>query len=283
VVLAYHDRSDGGLITTIAEMMFAGRCGVDLIMDGISKSGSLADITDALFSEELGAVFQVRASDEINFKKCFATCGPPPGLIRKFGIVKPKSKQTLTIRYGTTPFVILDRAEMQQWWTKTSFEMQKLRDNSLCAESEYATIMDSGDPGLSYRHSFSPSENILPLTASIAGLFSKSPRVAILREQGVNGHAEMAFAFKAAGFDPVDIHMTDIISGLSLADFVGLAACGGFSYGDVLGAGQGWAKSILMHEKTRREFADFFKRPDTFALGICNNCQMLSRLKGTDP
>ena len=283
VVLAYHDRSDGGLITTIAEMMFAGRCGVDLIMDGISKSGGLADITDALFNEELGAVFQVRASDEINFKRCFATCGPPPGLIRKFGIVKPKSEQTLTIRYGSIPFVILDRAEMQQWWTKISFEMQKLRDNSLCAESEYATIMDLGDPGLSYRLSFSPSESVLPLTASITGLFSKSPRVAILREQGVNGHAEMAFAFKAAGFDPVDIHMTDIISGLSLADFVGLAACGGFSYGDVLGAGQGWAKSILMHEKTRREFADFFKRPDTFALGICNGCQMLSRLKELIP
>jgi phosphoribosylformylglycinamidine synthase len=283
VVLAYHDRSDGGLITTIAEMMFAGRCGVDLIMDGISKSGGLADITDALFNEELGAVFQVRASDEINFKKCFATCGPPPGLIRKFGIVKPKSEQRLTIRYRTTPFIILDRAEMQQWWTKTSFEMQKLRDNSLCAESEYATVMDLGDPGLSYRLSFSPSENILPLTAAITGLFGKSPRVAILREQGVNGHAEMAFAFRAAGFDPVDVHMTDIISGLSLTDFVGLAACGGFSYGDVLGAGQGWAKSILMHEKTRREFADFFKRPDTFALGICNGCQMLSRLKEIIP
>jgi phosphoribosylformylglycinamidine synthase len=175
VILAYHDRSDGGLITTIAEMMFAGRCGVDLMMDGVSKSGGLADITDALFNEELGAVFQVRAADEINFKRYFATCGPLPGLIRKFRIVKPKSKQTLTLRYGATPFVILDRAEMQQWWTKTSFEMQRLRDNSLCAESEYATIMDLGDHGLSYRLSFSPSENILPLTTSITGLFSKRP------------------------------------------------------------------------------------------------------------
>ncbi|EOO00287.1 putative phosphoribosylformylglycinamidine synthase protein [Phaeoacremonium minimum UCRPA7] len=283
VVLAYHDRSDGGLITTVAEMMFAGRCGVDLMVDGIAKTNSLEDITAALFNEELGAVFQVRASDEINFKRCFATCGPPPGLIKKFGVVKPKTKQTLTIRYGALPFVSLDRTEMQQWWTKTSFEMQKIRDNHLCAESEYSTIADSNDPGLSYRLSFSPSENILPLTASITGLFGKNPRVAILREQGVNGHAEMAFAFKAAGFEAVDIHMTDIISGRSLADFVGLAACGGFSYGDVLGAGQGWAKSILMHENARREFAEFFKRPDTFALGVCNGCQMLSRLKELIP
>ncbi|KAK3324105.1 CobB/CobQ-like glutamine amidotransferase domain-containing protein [Cercophora scortea] len=284
IVLAYHDRSDGGLITTVAEMMFAGRCGVDLMMDAISKSGSLADMTDALFNEELGAVFQVRASDETNFKRCFATCGPPAGLIRKFGVVQPTSKQSLVIRHGEgAPFVTLDRCEMQQWWTKTSFEMQKLRDNPACAESEYATIADTTDPGLSYSLTFSPADNIVPLTASISGFFGKVPRVAILREQGVNGYAEMAFAFKAAGFDPVDIHMTDIIAGRSLADFVGLAACGGFSYGDVLGAGQGWAKSILLHEKARRELADFFQRKDTFSLGVCNGCQMLSRLKELIP
>ncbi|KAK3390602.1 CobB/CobQ-like glutamine amidotransferase domain-containing protein [Podospora didyma] len=284
IVLAYHDRSDGGLITTIAEMMFAGRCGVDLMMDGISKSGSLADLLDTLFNEELGAVFQVRASDEINFKRCFATCGPPAGLIKKFGVVQPTSKQTLTIRYGEgSPFINLDRTEMQQWWTKTTFEMQKLRDNPSCAESEFKSISDSQDPGLSFNLTFSPSDNIIPLTASITGFFGKAPRVAILREQGVNGHAEMAFAFRAAGFDPIDIHMTDIISGRSLADFVGLAACGGFSYGDVLGAGQGWAKSILLHDKARRELADFFQRKDTFSLGVCNGCQMLSRLKELVP
>ncbi|KAL7625397.1 phosphoribosylformylglycinamidine synthase [Parahypoxylon ruwenzoriense] len=283
VVLAYHDRSDGGLITTVAEMMFAGRCGADLMMDGIANSGSITDMVDALFNEELGAVFQVRASDETNFKRCFATCGPPPGLIRKFGVVQPKSKQTLTIRYGTAPFISLGRREMQQWWAKTSFEMQKLRDNPSCAESEYSTVLDQSDPGLSYRLTYEPSDTILPLTASITGLFGKHPRVAILREQGVNGYAEMAFAFKAAGFDPIDVMMTDIISGRSLADFVGLAACGGFSYGDVLGAGQGWAKSILMHENARREFAEFFKRPDTFTLGVCNGCQMLSRLKELIP
>ncbi|KAK3368871.1 CobB/CobQ-like glutamine amidotransferase domain-containing protein [Lasiosphaeria ovina] len=284
IVLAYHDRSDGGLITTIAEMMFAGRCGVDVMMDGISKSGRFADLVDALFNEELGAVFQVRKSDEINFKRCFATCGPPAGLIRKFAVVQPTSRQTLIIRHGEgIPFVSLDRGEMQQWWTKTSFEMQKLRDNPSCAESEFAAIKDSRDPGLSYNLTFDPAENIIPLTASITGFFGKAPRVAILREQGVNGHAEMAFAFRAAGFDAVDIHMTDIISGRSLADFVGLAACGGFSYGDVLGAGQGWAKSILLHDKARRELADFFQRRDTFSLGVCNGCQMLSRLKELIP
>ncbi|RDA88531.1 hypothetical protein CP532_6634 [Ophiocordyceps camponoti-leonardi (nom. inval.)] len=283
VVLAYHDRSDGGLATTVAEMMFAGRCGVDIMMDGIAKSGRPADMLTALFNEELGAVFQVRASDEVNFKRCFATCGPPPGLIRKFGVVKAKSKQTLTIRHGATTFATLDRVQLQQWWSKTSYEMQRLRDSADHARSEFAAIADSSDPGISYRLSFSPSETIKPLKSSLTGLFAKAPRVAVLREQGVNGHAELAFAFKAAGFEPVDVHMTDILDGRSLADFTGLAAPGGFSYGDVLGAGQGWAKSILMHDNARRAFVDFFKRADTFALGVCNGCQMLTRIKQLIP
>ncbi|KAL1867642.1 hypothetical protein VTK73DRAFT_4065 [Phialemonium thermophilum] len=284
VVLAYHDVSDGGLLTTIAEMMFAGRVGVDLMLDNIAKSGSLKDVTEALFNEELGAVFQVRKSDEINFKRCFATCGPPPGLIKKCGIVLPRNKQQLTVRYGLSPpFISLDRGEMQQWWSKTSFEMQKLRDNPSCAESEYASILDNDDPGLSYKLTFSPSENILPMTATISGFFGKTPAVAILREQGVNGAAEMAFAFRAAGFNPIDVHMTDIIAGRSLAEFVGVAACGGFSYSDVFGAGQGWAKSILLHERARREFQTFFERPDTFALGVCNGCQLLTRIKELIP
>ncbi|KAK0627281.1 CobB/CobQ-like glutamine amidotransferase domain-containing protein [Immersiella caudata] len=284
IVLAYHDRSDGGLVTTVGEMMFAGRCGVTLALDNVSKSSGLTDLTEALFNEELGAVFQVRKSDEINFKRCFATCGPPAGLITNIGYVQPTSNQSLIIRYGEgAPFATLDRVEMQQWWTKTSYEMQKLRDDPACGNSEYAAIADSKDPGISYNLTFSPAENIVPLTASITGFFGKMPRVAILREQGVNGYAEMAFAFRAAGFDAVDVHMTDIISGRSLADFVGLAACGGFSYGDVLGAGQGWAKSILLHEKARRELAQFFERKDTFALGVCNGCQMVSRLKELIP
>lgn len=148
-----------------------------------------------------------------------------------------------------------------------------------CADAEFENILDNHDPGLHFKLTFDPKETILPLVSSITSTFAKAPRVAILREQGVNGHAEMAFAFKAAGFNPIDIHMTDIIGGRTLSDFVGIAACGGFSYGDVLGAGQGWAKSILMHEENARpEFQRFFARPDTFALGVCNGCQMLTRI-----
>lgn len=279
VVLAYHDRSDGGLITTIAEMMFAGRCGVDMMLDGISSSGSPKAVVDALFNEELGAVFQVRKSDEINFKRCFATCGPPPGLIKRFGTATRQGRQTLTIRHGSQIVAKLDRTEMQQWWARTSYAMQRERDNPSCAESEYRTIADSADPGLSFKLSFSPSENIMPLSASLGGLWRKAPRVAILREVGVNSHHEMAFAFKAAGFEPIDVHMSDIHEGRSLGDFVGLAAGGGFSYGDTFGAGVGWAQSILEHDHARHEFKAFFRRPDTFTLGVCNGCQMVTRLR----
>ncbi|TAQ86439.1 hypothetical protein B7494_g5245 [Chlorociboria aeruginascens] len=279
VVLAYHDISDGGLFTTIAEMMFAGRCGAEIVIDGFAKSPSLSHVAEALFNEELGAVFQVRKSDEINFIRCFATCGPPPGLVRKIGRIPAASKQKISIRYGQKAILHMDRSDLQQKWSSTSHQMQRLRDNIACADAEFENITDNHDPGLSYKLTFDPKENILPFTTTITSAFSRAPRVAILREQGVNGHAEMAFAFKAAGFDPVDVHMSDIISGYyTLVDFVGFAACGGFSYGDVLGAGQGWAKSILMHEGTRGEFQRFFARPNTFALGVCNGCQMLTRI-----
>jgi phosphoribosylformylglycinamidine synthase len=287
IVLAYHDRSDGGLFTTLVEMMFAGRCGAEIMLDGIAKSEHLFDILNALFNEELGAVFQVRKSDEINFRRCFATCGPPPGLIRKIGRVPVTSKQKLSIHYGQRSLLSLGRSEMQEWWSSTSHQIQRLRDNPASADSEFSMISDDKDPGLSFQLTFDPKENILPLRTMLSSPFVKAPRVAILREQGVNGHAEMAFAFKAAGFDPVDVHMTDIISGQSLADFVGMTACSGFSYGDVLGAGRGWALSILMNEENARpEFQKFFERKDTFALGVCNGCQMLSRIAelipGTD-
>lgn len=283
VVLAYHDRSDGGLLTTIAEMMFAGRCGVDISIDEIAKNFSASDALDALFNEELGAVFQIRKSDERKFRRCFATCGPPPGLLKRIGYVRATSKPSLLVRHGSTTIVDLDRAQMQQWWSTTSYEMQKLRDNPSCADSEFGAILDPKDPGISYRLKFDPSDAGMPAFTTLKSLVTQRPRVAILREQGVNGHAEMAFAFRAAGFDAVDIHMTDILSGFSLDGFRGLAACGGFSYGDVLGAGQGWAKSILMHENARRTFEAFFRRPDTFTLGVCNGCQMLSRLKELIP
>ncbi|KAF4120232.1 phosphoribosylformylglycinamidine synthase [Geosmithia morbida] len=283
VVLAYHDRSDGGLLTTVAEMMFAGRCGVSVELDELANTASVGDLLDALFNEELGAVFQIRKKDETNFKRCFATCGPPPGLIKRFGAVVPRARQTLTMRYGARPVAQLDRAEMQQWWSETSHAMQRRRDNPACADSEFRTIADSADPGISYRLRYNPAENILPLSASIGGLVRKTPRVAILREVGVNSHREMAFAFKAAGFDAVDVHMSDLVEGRSLHDFVGLAAGGGFSYGDVFGAGVGWAQSILEHRHVRQEFQNFFARADTFALGACNGCQMLTRLKELIP
>ncbi|OAA61125.1 phosphoribosylformylglycinamidine synthase [Niveomyces insectorum RCEF 264] len=284
VVLAYHDRSDGGLMTTLAEMMFAGRCGVDIMLDDIAKSGSLSDVLHALFNEELGAVFQIRKEDEIEFKKGFSTCGPPAGLLRKFGVVKAKTRQSLTVRYGNDTLLSLDRSTLQQWWSQTSHAMQRLRDNPACADAEFAALADDADPGLSYRLTYEPAATLAPLTSRLVRMLGRAPRVAILREQGVNGHAEMAFAFRAAGFDPVDVHMSDILDGLSLADFVGLAACGGFSYGDVPAAGMGWAASILQNEShARREFAAFFQRPDTFTLGVCNGCQMLSRLQALIP
>lgn len=284
IVLAYHDISDGGILTTIAEMMFAGRCGCEILIDGLMESGSPEQILKFLFNEELGAVFQVRKSDETNFYRCFATCGPPPGLIKKIGRISHSRKQRLSIRHGQNLIFDAERTDLQKLWTSTSYQIQRLRDNILCADEEYENISDDSDPGLSYKLNFKPKDTDLSLGYFLKSMITKAPRVAILREQGVNGHAEMAFAFKAAGFDPVDVHMSDIINGETLSDFIGLAACGGFSYGDVLGAGQGWAKSILMHsENARSEFERFFARPDTFTLGVCNGCQMLTRIKDLIP
>ncbi|KAJ5851719.1 uncharacterized protein N7529_011104 [Penicillium soppii] len=286
IVLAYHDRSDGGLLTTLAEMMFAGRCGVDISLDTICSSFNTKDVIESLFTEELGAVFQVRKEHEIQFRSCFATCGPPPGLIHKIGRVSQQPKQNLAIYHKASLIYRNTRSSLQQTWAKTSYHMQKIRDNADCAEQEYANILDDTNPGLSWNPTFDPKDKGLPMMTSLSQYspFSNKPRVAILREQGVNSQAEMAFAFNTAGFSAVDVHMTDIISGrVSLSSFAGLAACGGFSYGDVLGAGQGWAKSVLLHENTRKEFQDFFERPDTFALGVCNGCQFLSRVKDLIP
>lgn len=286
IVLAYHDRSDGGLFTTLVEMMFAGHCGLAIMLDALCNSSKTKDTIETLFNEELGAVFQVRQSDEMNFHRCFATCGPPEGLIKKIGRVLTSSKQDLTIYHGATLIYRASRTALQHRWAATSHQMQRLRDNPKCADAEHAAISSVSDPGLSYNLTFKPAANVLPFTASLSKhlSFTSKPRVAILREQGVNGHAEMAFAFMTAGFSAVDVHMTDIISGrVSLSTFVGLAACGGFSYGDVLGAGQGWAKSVLLHPPTRAQFRAFFSRKDTFSLGVCNGCQFLTRLKELIP
>ena len=286
IVFAYHDRSDGGLFTTLVEMMFAGRCGLQILLDDLCQSANIKGLNETLFNEELGAVFQVRKQDEIEFHRCFATCGPPPGMIKKIGRVPSASKQDLIIHRGANVIYQASRSSLQQRWSLTSYHMQRLRDNPQCADVEQNLILDSSDPGLSYNLTFNPSANILSLKTSLTSSLplSTKPRVAILREQGVNGHAEMAFAFMSAGFSAVDVHMTDLISGrVSLSTFVGLAACGGFSYGDVLGAGQGWAKSVLLHPDTRKEFKDFFERKDTFTLGVCNGCQFLSRIKEVIP
>ncbi|QDS68964.1 hypothetical protein FKW77_008849 [Venturia effusa] len=285
IVLAYHDRSDGGLFTTVAEMAFAGRYGVDIALDTVSPSSDESDVIEALFNEELGAVFQVRKKDEITFKSCFATCGPPSGLIKRIGTVSTsRTQQDVTFRYGMKVVYRSTRAALQQKWSTTSFHIQKLRDNPACAEAEYENILDDDDPGLSYNLTFDPKENILPLTSRLSSMLSSKPRVAILSEDGTNGQYEMAFAFDVAGFTAVDVTMSDIQARrVSLASFAGLAACGGFSFGDVLGAGRGWAMNVLTDPAVKKEFEDFFARPDTFTLGVCNGCQFLSHLKEIIP
>lgn len=208
IVLAYHDRSDGGLFTTLVEMMFAGHAGLEIMLDTICPSSASHDIIRTLFNEELGAVFQVRKSDEMNFIRCFATCGPPSGLIKKVGRVPSESKQDITFYHGATLIYRAHRTSLQSRWSMTSYMMQRLRDNPACADEEFAAVDDISDPGLSYNLTFSPSANILPFTSSLSSrLFpSQKPRVAVLREQGVNGHAEMAFAFMSAGFTAVGMY-----------------------------------------------------------------------------
>ena len=286
IVLAYHDRSDGGLLTALVEMMFAGRCGLNIMLDSICPFNHTKAVMEALWNEELGGVFQIRKQDETEFHKAFATCGPPPGLIKKIGRVSSSKEQEIVIYYGHELVYRRDRVGLQQRWASTSYQMQRIRDNPLCADEEFQSIADLTDPGLSYNLTFDPSSNIIPALSGLMNTLSltSKPKIAILREQGVNGQAEMAFAFMTAGFTPVDVHMTDLISGrVVLSSFVGLAACGGFSYGDVLGAGQGWAKSVLLHPKVRGEFKAFFERKDTFTLGVCNGCQFLSRLQELIP
>ncbi|KAK7039148.1 phosphoribosylformylglycinamidine synthase [Paramarasmius palmivorus] len=247
VVLAYHDRSDGGLFTTIVEMAFAGRTGVDIYLP---EGKGL----EWLFNEELGAVFQVKVGGLDSFKK---------------GVCEE-------VVWSST------RGELQRMWAETSFKIQEIRDDPDCAKEEFALIEEKEHSGLFYDLTFTPTPS--PLLTSIKE--HQRPRVAILREQGVNGHVEMGYAFYAAGFLPVDVHMSDLLSttpAQSLSTFVGLAACGGFSYGDVLGAGKGWAHSVLLHPRARDEFKTFFERDDTFTLAVCNGCQFLSHLREIIP
>ncbi|KAF9286611.1 hypothetical protein BGZ68_002749 [Mortierella alpina] len=276
LVLAYHDRSDGGLFATIAEMCFAGHVGAAVDLSGLTQ-----DVVAGLFNEELGAVVQVREGDVEKLKAVFAENGFPVESLKTVGTVNGKGDESIVISHQGVNVLKSSRVELQRIWTETSYHMQTIRDNSECAQQEFDGLLDSQDPGLSYKLTFDPAEKIL----SAIGAEEERPKVAILREQGVNGQIEMAYAFHAAGFTAVDVHMSDIISGkVTLKDFKGIAACGGFSYGDVLGAGAGWAKSILLHEHARNEFYDFLTvRKDTFALGVCNGCQFLSQMRELIP
>jgi len=266
-LLAYHDRSDGGLLAAVAEMLFAGRAGVELELAG--------DVLPALFNEELGAVVQVRAADSARILAALAADG-----LAASQIGRVVAGQQLTIRHDGQDVFMATRAELQQCWAETSYRLQALRDNPECAAQEFARIADDADRGLHAALTFDQNADVAaPFIAR--GL---RPRVAILREQGVNGQIEMAAAFERAGFTSVDVHMSDIIAGrVQLADFKGLVACGGFSYGDVLGAGGGWARSVLFNARARDEFVAFFARPDSFSLGVCNGCQMMSQLKDLIP
>ncbi len=272
LLLAYHDRSDGGVIVTLLEMAFAGHCGLEIFLDGWADNALLA-----LFNEELGAVVQVRKSDH----HAFAALVQANGLGEMTRVIgRPKQKLGIKLYGGDETVAKWNWQKLIGTWHETSHAMQRLRDNPASADAERDWRCDDGDPGLSVKLTFDPAEDIAaPYIAKGA-----RPRIAILRDQGVNGQVEMAAAFTRAGFDAVDVHMSDLAAGRrELADFSGFAACGGFSYGDVLGAGRGWAASILYHDDLREQFAGFFADESKFAVGMCNGCQMLAHLKSIIP
>ena len=271
-LLAYHDRSDGGLLVTLAEMAFAGHCGLTADIAALGND-SLA----ALFNEELGAVIQVRASDREAVEKTLADFGLAD-CTHYLGTAETGDR--FIISSGSKPVYSESRTTLRTWWAETTWQMQRLRDNPECADQEHQAKTQDLDPGLNVKLTFAPDEDVAaPYIAKGA-----RPKVAVLREQGVNSHVEMAAAFHRAGFDAVDVHMSDLLAGRrDLQDFHTLVACGGFSYGDVLGAGEGWAKSVLFNDRVREEFEEFFHRPQTLALGVCNGCQMMSNLKELIP
>ena len=272
LILAYHDRADGGLFTTLCEMAFAAHTGMDIVLDELGD-----DPAAILFNEELGAVIQVSRSVSGRVLAQLQAAG----LAHCSHIIGSLNDTDRVVFQHRQREVLADsRLAWQGLWSATSYHMQSLRDNPHCARQQYEQCLDPQDPGIQVRLSFDPAEDI---AASYINR-GASPRLAILREQGINGQVEMAAAFQRAGFECVDVHMTDILAGrTSLRDFHGLAACGGFSYGDVLGAGEGWAKSILFNVRARDDFAAFFAREDSFALGVCNGCQMLSALNELIP
>jgi phosphoribosylformylglycinamidine synthase len=279
LILAYHDRSDGGLFATLVEMAFAGHCGLEIKLPA-ARGAAL----EQLFAEELGAVIQVRVCDEARVSAVLAAHAITEHAFR-IGTPIPMragdEARDPRVRIALGP-LLFDEAwgELRRAWSETSWQMRRLRDAPDCADQEFSACADVADPGLSIALAFDPQEDI---AAPYVGRGSRPP-IAILREEGVNSQVETAAVFERAGFESHDVHMTDLLTGRrSLAEFAGIVACGGFSYGDVLGAGEGWAKSILFHSAVREEFAQFFARADTFALGICNGCQMFAGLQSLIP
>ena len=273
-ILAYHDRSDGGLFTTLVEMAFAGRCGLDIDLAELSLTNASADVASMLFNEELGAVIQV---DERSADAIYIALKNAGLRAHKIGTVTNKNE--INIGNNCKPVFADSRVNLHRMWSETTFYMQSLRDNPICAQQEYDRILNTADTGLHVHTTFDINENIAAPYLNLS-----RPKMAILREQGVNGQVEMAAAFDRAGFATFDVHMSDVIAGrVTLKDFAGMVACGGFSYGDVLGAGEGWAKSILFNARAFEEFSAFFNRSDSFALGVCNGCQMMSNLHSIIP
>ena len=271
LLLAWHDRSDGGLFACLFEMAFAGHCGLDITLDTLAS-----DDIAVLFNEELGGVFQINDKDEPQVYKILQKHGLND-CVHCIGSVN--TSYQIDITRDSKPVFNAGLQDLQRTWSETSYRIADIRDNSKCALQEFEAIRDD-DPGLYAELTFDPAENISAPYNKAPYINNGRPKVAILREQGVNGQLEMAAAFDRAGFTAVDVHMSDIIKGnLNLDDFRGLAACGGFSYGDVLGAGEGWAKTILFNNRARDVFAGFFQREDTFSLGVCNGCQMMANLK----
>lgn len=273
-IVAYHDRADGGLASTAAEMMFASRLGMTLDLTSLTKD---ADLFAALFNEELGALMQVPADKVERVVEVMREAG----LTSICHFVGEVTKDdTLTIKANDAEVAKLARVDLQKAWTEVSWQIARGRDNPACADSEFARIERAEDTGLFAKTTFDVNEDIVAPMINTGA----RPKLAVLREQGVNSQTEMAAAFTRAGFDAYDVHMTDLLTGRAdLAEFVGLACAGGFSYGDVLGAGGGWAKTILHNDRMIEMFRTFFNREDTFGLGICNGCQMMSRLRDLIP
>ncbi|MDR2924384.1 MAG: phosphoribosylformylglycinamidine synthase [Azoarcus sp.] len=288
LILAYHDRSDGGLFATLCEMAFASRCGLSLVLDTVCYDNQMNDadgldknpellkgrfddrLFGALFAEEAGAVVQIRRRD----RAAVGAVLNGAGLDYHF-IGEPNDKDEIRFRRNARLVLSAPRTDWLRVWSETGYQIARLRDDPQCVQEEFNSLADADDPGLSVSLTFDVCEDIAaPFIAT-----GMRPKIAILREQGVNSQLEMAAAFTHAEFDTVDVHMSDLQSGrIELAQFKGLAACGGFSFGDVLGAGQGWAKSILFNPMLRERFEAFFARADTFALGVCNGCQMMAHL-----